>query len=373
MSTPTSVTWQMDGHTGAKHVILKRYLEAWMPILTRGQAKEVLLIDGFAGPGEYDGGQVGSPLIMIETFLGHKDARTLQGRIKFLFIEDHSKRHEHLQELVERRKQEMAFPTNMRYEFYRGKFHEAMKSLLADLKSGVQNYDAMFVFIDPFGYSHIPMSIIQELMSYPRCEVLITLMSEEINRFLGADYRTKDQQYDELFGTTEWRKIAAGAPDPKERMKRQHDLYQNQLISMSGAKYVRSFRMRNKHNATDYFLFFGTKSLLGLKKMKEAMWNVDPTGAYDFSDYTNPYQSFLPYEPNHEDLSRMLSKQFKGRTVSMEEIEEYVIAQTPYYLYKKEALKPMELAKEIVVKVTEPDYKRRVGSFKEGKVLVQFL
>jgi hypothetical protein len=48
--------------------------------------------------------------------------------------------------------------------------------------------------------------------------------------------------------------------------------------------------MRNKSNATDYFLFFATTSLLGMEKMKDAMWAVDPSGAYDFSDFTNPEQ-----------------------------------------------------------------------------------
>ena len=38
-----------------------------MPILSRGSFPEILYIDGFAGPGEYEGGEPGSPIIALET------------------------------------------------------------------------------------------------------------------------------------------------------------------------------------------------------------------------------------------------------------------------------------------------------------------
>ena len=37
---------------------------------------------------------------------------------------------------------------------------------------------------------------------------------------------------------------------------------------------MRSFKMRNQRNATDYFLYFASNNRLGLSKMKEAMWGV---------------------------------------------------------------------------------------------------
>jgi hypothetical protein len=36
--------------------------------------------------------------------------------------------------------------------------------------------------------------------------------------------------------------------------------------------------MSNSRDVTDYFLFYATNELLGLKKMKEAMWKVDESG-----------------------------------------------------------------------------------------------
>jgi three-Cys-motif partner protein len=65
-SLPT--IWSITPHTQAKHAILKRYLDAWFPILSRQAAilnrkfgtvngRRILYIDGFAGPGIYTGGE----------------------------------------------------------------------------------------------------------------------------------------------------------------------------------------------------------------------------------------------------------------------------------------------------------------------------
>ena len=40
-----------------------------MVILSQGRLPEILYIDGFAGPGEYEGGEAGSPIIALDTAL----------------------------------------------------------------------------------------------------------------------------------------------------------------------------------------------------------------------------------------------------------------------------------------------------------------
>src|SRR5579859_472831 len=68
-------------------------------------------------------------------------------------------------------------------------------------------------------------------------------------------------------------------------------LYLRQLHT--GAAYVRSFEMSNARDVTDYYLFYATNELLGLKKMKEAMWKTDESGEFRFSDATDPNQLVL--------------------------------------------------------------------------------
>ncbi|PIU78275.1 MAG: hypothetical protein COZ28_01740 [Candidatus Moranbacteria bacterium CG_4_10_14_3_um_filter_44_15] len=56
MTKITSTIWNIEPHTEEKHEILRKYLDAWLPIMTRWNGR-VLYIDGFAGPGEYIGGK----------------------------------------------------------------------------------------------------------------------------------------------------------------------------------------------------------------------------------------------------------------------------------------------------------------------------
>jgi hypothetical protein len=65
MAAPRTTVWELEPHTRAKHEILRRYLQAWIPILTQGGFKNILYIDGFAGPGRYAGGEDGSPVIAV--------------------------------------------------------------------------------------------------------------------------------------------------------------------------------------------------------------------------------------------------------------------------------------------------------------------
>src|SRR5579875_308606 len=361
---PKSVTWSMDDHTRAKHVILRKYLDAWFPIM--GSSNErLLLIDGFAGPGEYDNGEIGSPLVMIDAFLHHSYAPVRRKEVTFLFIEKDSARLQHLRQMLRQREERGDFPSTMRYRFWEGAFADAMDTILSHTETQQVSLVPTFAFIDPFGYSDTPMSLIKRLMLHRGCEVFINFMYEEINRFLTANYKTKAQQYDALFGTDEWRTIITDPPDSKGRALRIHDLYYNQLINYAGARYVRSFCMRNKHNARDYYLFFATKHIKGMEAMKRAMWKVDPTGTYQFSDFTNPYQLLLFDKPDYTLLQTMLSDKFRGRTVSLQEIEEFVIGETPFLTFKENALRPMELAGKIEVQLPGSSIKRRKGTFPE--------
>lgn len=372
MPAPKDIIWSMDDHTRAKHVILRKYLDAWFPIIA-SFSERLLLIDGFAGPGEYEGGEAGSPLVMIDAFLHHSYAPVREKSVTFLFIEKDPARLQHLRQLLHEREERGDFPPTMKYHLRQGTFAEAMDMMLSYVEEQQASLVPTFAFIDPFGYSDTPMLLIKRLMAHYGCEVLINFMYEEINRFLSANYRTKAQQYNELFGTDIWQSIITDQPDSKERALRVHNLYQSQLMDNAGAKYVRSFCMRNKRNTRDYYLFFATKHLKGMKAIKDAMWKVDPLGTYQFSDFTNPYQPLLFDKPNYTQLWDLLGKRFAGQVVSIPDIEAYVIGETPFRNFKEEALRPMEQAGQITVQSLDPSAKRRKGTFPDRKVCIRFL
>lgn len=369
MTGPKSVIWPLEKHTEAKHHLLRLYLSAWLPILTSYHG-QVTILDGFAGPGEYSGGEPGSPIIAIDTLLGHSYAALRDKEVQFIFIEKDEMRYEHLKELLTSRN----LPPHAKYRLICGEFDETLTDLLDNLDREGKRLTPTFAFIDPFGYSQTPMNTISRIMKNARCEVLINLMHDFINRFLSFDNDANRGHLDRLFGTSNWRSIVDQSLEPKERERQLHDLYQRQLQAVGGAKYARSFRMVNDRNHTEYYLFFGTNNLVGLDKMKQAMWKVDPTGTFSFSDLSNPDQPFLfSPTPEYYRLEELLQAEFTGKTVTVRQIEEYIIAETPFCSnqYKTTVLKPMEQADKI--KGVNPPPKRKMGTYADPSLQVHFV
>lgn len=58
MAPPRATHWALEPHTQAKHLILRRYLEAWLPIMATHNGR-IVFVDGFAGPGRYVGREEG--------------------------------------------------------------------------------------------------------------------------------------------------------------------------------------------------------------------------------------------------------------------------------------------------------------------------
>jgi three-Cys-motif partner protein len=362
MAKVIGTVWELEPHTAAKHAILRRYLQAWIPILSSAHSR-VVYIDGFAGPGVYSRGEDGSPIIALKSALEH--APRIKGEIAFLFIELDPERKESLERSVAA----LDLPLNFRVAIHLGKCDETINGLLDGLDRSGDHLAPTFAFLDPFGFSHTPFTLVKRLMSHRRCEVLITFMYEEINRFLAQEQIP--HHFDALFGCPSWaqaRQLSA----PGQRKTLLRDLYRQQLEGEAGITYVRSFEMFNRDNRTDYFLFFGTKSIEGLKKMKEAMWRVDDSGTFQFSDATDPTQrTMFEAGPDAGDLRRRLLDAFRGRDVSIDELEEFVITQTPYREthIKKPVLIPMENAAPPELQVVQAPPSRRRGKYPSGTVI----
>lgn len=354
MAKRLPTVWPIEKHTLAKHEILRRYLDAWAPIMSHWAGRFVY-IDGFAGPGEYSGGEEGSPIIAIKSISGNKNIK--HAGIICLFIEADKARYQHLEELVG----EIGKPSFLKVKCYCGKFDETLSDILDYIDKQKETLAPTFAFIDPFGVSHTPFAVIKRLLTNRNCEVLITFMYDELNRFFIDE--TQREIMDGLFGSDRWQQ-AISIPS-KGREEFLQSLYKEQLETQ--AKYVISFKMVNKQNQTDYFLFFATSNLLGLEKMKDAMWKVDSTGTFTFLDLTDlktPY--LIKPEPDFEGLKKRIVDQFKGKTITIEELKEFVLSKTPYCAshYKRQILSPMEKSEELEVQVSKPGRKR--GTFPDG-------
>ncbi len=360
---PKNTIWKLEPHTAAKHEILRRYIQAWAPILSQGKFPTLVFIDGFAGPGRYSEGEEGSPLIAIRAVI--QQPRAIQARVDFHFVELDRRRAEHL----EKELAAISLPRNVSTRVHIGRaFQDAFPEIWDAYTIPSRPRPPTFVFIDPFGFK-IPFAHVAKVLRAQSCEVLITFMFEEINRFLSQS--EQPQNFDDLFGSPDWRH-AITIKVPTERIKYLHDLYQRQLTHAAGALFVRSFSMRNERNTMDYFLFFATNNELGLRKMKEAMWRVDESGTYTFSDATDPNQNVLfAAEPDRKLLARLLTDHFSGQEVTVEQIEQFVVRQTVFReTHYKKVLQTLESEGQILPKNARPN--RRPGTYADVSMRLAF-
>jgi three-Cys-motif partner protein len=212
------VLWPLDDHTRAKHRVLAAYLAAWLAVMGQ-QAKKfkgrndpprLLVVDGFAGPGRYETGEDGSPLIMLKTLLEH-DAFERLGEVEFLFlfIEHDGRRVEHLQRELD----DLDAPDNVKVMLEHGEFEDTFGEMVDDVhgKDGITLVPT-FAFIDPFGYSFTPMSLAGKFLDFERCEALFFLPMVDIVRFVSRE--GQKNAMNSLFGTERWQEAIALALRP---------------------------------------------------------------------------------------------------------------------------------------------------------------
>lgn len=348
--------WEADPHTLAKHEILRRYLEAWFPILGSWQGR-VVYLDAFAGPGIYKGGEPGSPIVALEALLSHPAFPKLERcEFVFIFLEPREDRFKVLQEKVaELQDRHSPFPKNVHVSVLQQTFDDGAAEILSALERQKAALAPTFAFIDPFGFKDTPLELICRLLSFPRCEVLFTFMFDHINRFL--EQESVAGHIEGLFGTTGFQEAASKQGDERKEFLR--DLFREQLKEECGFDYVTSFEMVNKQGHSIYFLFYGTRNIKGIEVMKSALWKVDPGGGVQFLDrFAGQSVLFQGDAVDVGPLRSALLKRFAGAEVGVEEINEYVVAETPYASghWNQKVLKPLE--KEELVKVTTPRNRR---------------
>jgi three-Cys-motif partner protein len=355
---PEPVLWPLDDHTRAKHGVLKAYLGAWLPVMGqqalkfrgRQEPPRLLLVDGFCGPGRYETGEDGSPLIMLKTLLEH-DAFERMGDVGFLFlfIEHDKRRIEHLEGELET----INVPGNVEVMAEHGEFEATFGKIVEDVhnKQG-HTLVPTFAFIDPFGYTKAPMSLAGRLLTFERCEALIFLPLSFIIRFVGRE--GQEDAMNSLFGSERWREAIQMEGD--ERGAFLLGLFEEQLGSQGKVEHVRSFALRTA-DGNDYRLVFASQHDKGLELIKDAMWSVDPVeGTRYIATRTDDGQEVL-FTPDTDalDTSPLLAhlrQKFGTDWFTIEQAQKVTLLETPFRVsshLKGKTLTPAEKADAIEV------------------------
>jgi three-Cys-motif partner protein len=355
---PDPVLWPLDDHTRAKHRVLRSYLDAWLAVMGQATAKfagsksespRLLLVDGFAGPGRYQTGEEGSPLIMLDALLSH-DAFERMTKVDFLylFIEHDERRVEHLQSELD----DLDLPPNVKVSLEHGEFSDTFGEIVEDVHSKLGHVLVpTFAFIDPFGYAATSMSLAGRFLEFSRCEALIFLPLTPISRFVTRS--GQENAMNSLFGDERWRDAS-----PLKGLERREfllRLFEEQLRAQGKVEYVRSFELRTK-DGNDYRLVFATSHQRGLELMKDAMWSVDPfEGARYIATRTGDGQEILfTSDSKAVDTSPLLAhlhEKFGDKWFTIEKAQEATLFETPYRLghLKRKTLAPAEKSGELRV------------------------
>ena len=330
----------------------------------------LLYIDGFAGPGEYEGGEDGSPIIALKVARDHILTSKLQRpgmELVFFFIEPDKARFQNLEQKLNG----LQLPSNFKIGTECSTFEHAFGSKLVEIEKQSKRLAPSFVFIDPFGPTGFPMTLIGSLAQQPSSEVLINFNCQALNQWFLQD-KSKHKYLDELYGSDIWHP-ALDISDSRQRENYLRTAYQT-ILEGFGWK-VRPFRMINKHNQTQYFLFFATSNWRGMLAMKQAMWHASPTGDFQYSDLTNPQQQRLfdkeSFDRDYsQELAEHLYKAHQGNSIPYQTLLRNDVSWHPICVERHltQALKMLEYEAKPpkIIKVESANNKnRRRGSYKD--------
>ncbi len=351
MNDTLPTVWDADAHTLAKHKILAEYLCAWMPIMTkRFQRGPLRYIDAFAGPGAYTDGSPGSPIIALKVALGWR-REPFARPIDATFVEQDAERHALLTDALRRLADEHGQSPNVRWQApVLGDGETVLRQMLDR-----PGFGPALVFLDQFGYSQVSMDLIGAIIRCPSSEVFAFLNWRDMNRWMNDP--NKAPGITRAFGGDEWRTVFE-LPESK-RQAGMLAAYETALEKKAGVRYRCRFDMRDKNDKLLYWLFFCSSSPRGLEEMKRAMWKVDETGQFHFSD-RHAGQPFLLKGFTQEWLAGALFDQFDGQELTVRAIFEHVLVHTPCYQYNT-ALGHLERSGDAAM--VNPPEKRRRGSF----------
>ncbi|MGC8603755.1 MAG: three-Cys-motif partner protein TcmP [Desulfomonilaceae bacterium] len=354
----------MEPHTKAKHTILENYLKAWFPIISKNTEK-IIYFDGFAGPGIYDDGSPGSPIISLNVAKNHTRFIDLADEIIFYFVEIEKDRAKHLENLIEKsykaQKDDKGWYTidsKLKVSIVQDDFNNIIGKILDNIEKEKANLAPTFVFVDPFGYKEIIPKNLARVLYYKKCELLITYMVGFMDRFLSDKLHGP---IDSILGLSDQQlRNIEQMPDKEDREMELLRALNDRILSeekklddSSSEIYHIYFKVKDKQNNTMYYLVYFTKSITGMRVMKDAMFNVGNYGRYFFTDYgfVKSQTSIIDYTNNkfwHNQAAEYLVNTFRGQTVTMREIESQIILKSPW-IWRKHILSILEQTNKITV------------------------
>jgi len=295
--------------TQVKHEILAVYREPYFQIVGKTN-KNLIYIDGFAGPGTYtkaDTGEVydGSPLLALKLIAGND---TFAKKVNTLFIEVDNYLYSQLEKAVADFAK--ANPNIREPRTRHCTFAEGVQELLSAVSG---NLAPTFLFVDPCGVSGTSFDTIKRVMACKSSEAFIFFNIDGVRRIAGLDKLSdvlvellgSKKRAEELFAALQKTVVVA----KRERMILES--YRQALREDMGVKYTIPFRVESEEKQkTSHYLIHASNHHLGFKIMKEVMWTRghSETGQGDLQFVQASRTDYIPlFDPRYDTKKEILN------------------------------------------------------------------
>jgi three-Cys-motif partner protein len=325
--------WELQSHTAAKHTLYKKYLDAWYPIMLQSSTRDgptwsrITYVDAFAGPGEYEDGQGGSPVFALDRLLHHDAAARMslsRERMRLIFTENRRDRFEHLKAVLAARfGPEGELPVSVTAR-------RADAGSVAEVltEAGAWGHPILAVF-DSWGNVNVPLHTLRRFATNRASEVIVTFGPNWFNR--REDLNT--DILDGVFGGRAYWEHANREVRPEERWRTWLAAYRGALRRI-GFRYVLHFEVR-PGSGLPLYLVYGTGHEKGVEVMKEAMWDVDGNDGMSFRDpRTRGGQSvgqmtlWSAADVPQDELLDLVTQRIEAGPVSMESLRTWLLTET---------------------------------------------
>ena len=250
--------------TAAKTKIYKDYITGYLPKLLMSFGR-CFIADLFCGPGK-NGGNSGSPLILID-------------RIKYILSSPKINQRSYLKIDILFNDQESENIKNLKEELSKIDYdkniinievkNEKYENLLPKIIKNTELYRTpKFFFLDPFKYSNVKMTDLQELMLLPNTEVLLFVPVFLSYRFTSANFNEdhKTRKFNEEFtikGMADYKSIHPYLTSIKSKL-----IQQIKLGQIDNKPYVRYILLDGGTSKNSLFLITGhMKAMLLMNKI----------------------------------------------------------------------------------------------------------
>lgn len=327
-------TWVLAEHTEAKHRLYRHYLDAWWGIMLQARWRRVTYLDAFAGPGEYDGGEEGSPAMALRSLLEHgsrANMRLSPDRVTLIFLEKEARRVAHLRHLLETMFGPLAdLPVTVMIE--QGEAERDALRLLNQVGAWGQ---PILAIIDSWSNVGVPLSAIERIANNIASETIVTFGPTWFSRREDQD----PEKLDAIFGGGQYWSLTPEEWSPERRREYWLETYRRALVR-AGHTFPLGFQVVPA-TGQPLHLIFGTGSPKGVAEFKAAMWRVDRSDGMKFYDprcqagkreafdEANPtlFDVLNEGKPDDELLDYIAQRLSQG-PATVEEIGQYLLLET---------------------------------------------